>query len=162
MPYKITGTLNGRIKVRTRKTLGEAAAKARSMQIDAIRDVRVFQDDGQEVDPGLIASITRNAEHLGRVQSLRKWGWSLIWAPFTACLPLTLIFLIKPSFIFDAWQLFLFCIALPLAAGPLFLRAARKVERAGPNPPAAALPSPPAPPAANSRPVPAPHPPPGH
>ena len=153
MPYTITGTLNGRTKVRKRKTLPEAAAKARSMQIDAIRDIRVFQDDGQEVDPETIASITRMAEYLARIDSLRKWGWSLIWAPVTAGPLLTLAFLFQPSRILEAWPLFLFCIVLPLAAGPLFLRAAAKVERAGPSPPAAAPPSPPARPAANSPPA---------
>lgn len=156
MPFKITGTLNGRVKVRTRKTLGEAAAKARSMQIDAIRDVRVFQHDGQQVDPDTIATITLHAEHLGRIQSLRKWGWSLIWAPVTVGPLLTLAFLVEPSRILEAWPLFLFCVVLPLVAGPFFLRHANRVERAGPNPPAATPPSPPAPPALSSPPAPAP------
>lgn len=154
MPYRITGTLNGRTKVRTRKTLGEAAAKARSMQIDAIREVRVFQDDGHEVDPGNIAAITLHAEHLRRVRNLRRWGWSFITMPPVMLLPISLPLIIQPVLILEYWDSVLLWFGLPALIGFLFLDHARKLARAGSNPPAAAPPSPPAPPAANSPPAP--------
>jgi len=152
MPFKITGTLNGRVKVRTRKTLGEAAAKARGMQIDAIRDVRVFQDDGQQVDPERLSEITHWAEHLGRVRNLRSWGRALIVQPALIALG----FLVYPALILEFWKVFLLFVVCPITASLLCLYFARKIERAGPNPPAATPPSPPAPPALSSPPAPAP------
>ena len=133
MAYSITGTVETPLRPRKARTLEQAASKADDMKLSGIRDVRILDDRGIQLPAVEVEAATRHWRRRRKIQSLRRWAWSLFITPTIMLFPLALAPFFDPIVLLDSFYISFFLIPYAIALG-LWLHS-RKLLKQEPLPP---------------------------
>ncbi|MBC7985668.1 MAG: hypothetical protein H7X93_03225 [Sphingomonadaceae bacterium] len=131
MAYEIRGLRDDRVVSAKRRAFASAAAKAADMRLCGVRDVRVLDGRGREVDRDIWTRFHRERTHRRHVEFLRNLGWGFLMNPVVWALPFIVWY--APDALVTYWGVVLAFGVAPLLLASFLFYKAWKVARRRPS-----------------------------